>query len=224
MDENQLLRKSVVDDFRVLECSILIELNHNFKTATYTYEYEIVKQRECEDIWREVFAYPKSDFDITYVRSGKDNGLKYDVISLDTPTRNACLKICFDTLTVGEKTSFSYKCTTRIESISNMTKFGGNGVAWYWIAHEFPCDLMQITFKIPHNLTIKDTHPQATKSEENKAVFVNKSLLSNEFAPALVTYEKNVLGLSPKQSRYLETIFNLFIGALISFGLSLLFL
>lgn len=223
-EENQLLRKSVVDNFKILDCSIIIELNQNLKTADYTYNYEIQKQRESKDVWREVFAYPKDEFTVLNVKNRKDNGLNYVLSSLDTPARNACLEINFNKdIDVGEKYSFNYKCNTRIESISNISTFGGNGVAWYWVAHEYPCDLLTIIIKIPKKLIIKDTHPQRSKIEENNVFFENRSLVSNEFAPVLVTYEKNALGLSPKHAKWVGTILTLILGGLISLGLTILF-
>jgi len=146
--DNRLLRDDVKDSFKILSCSIDIYLDKKtYKTATYLYKYEIQKIGDCKDEWREVFAYQKKEFKVKYVTKGTeepdngDNGLLFKVSSLSNTTKNACLTLAFDkTLNKGDIYSFSYKCITKIEGVSNINKiFGGNGVVWYWIANEFDC-------------------------------------------------------------------------------------
>lgn len=229
--DNRLLREEVKNSFKILSCSIDIYLDKKtYKTATYLYKYEIQKIGDSKDEWREVFAYQKKDFKVKYVTKGTeapdngDNGLLFKVSSLANASKNACLTLAFDKeLKIGDTYSFSYKCVTKIEGVSDISKiFGGNGVVWYWIANEFDCEVIDIYIHMPNHLTILNTHPDNTSIEKNSIHFQNRSLARNEFVPTLATYEKKFWGLNPKYGKWIQILLNMIIGALISIGLTLL--
>lgn len=229
--DNKLLQEEVKDSYKILSCTIEIFLNErDYNRATYIYKYEIKKISESNDEWREVFAYTKKDFKVKYATPNienpdiSDSGLNFKVKSLENNTKNACLKIAFDKhLDINDTYKFSYKCATKIEAISNVNRiFGGDGCVWYWIAHEFECDYLQIIFHIPQKLTIKDTHPTKSLTDKNSVFFDYHGLVSNEFVSALITYEKKFLGLRPKYSKWIQTFIVMIIGSLITIGLTLL--
>jgi hypothetical protein len=229
--DTRLLRDDVKNSFKILNCSIDIYFDKtSYKTATYLYKYEIKKIGDAKDEWREVFAYQKKDFKVKYVTEGTeepdngDNGLLFKVSSLQNAAKNACLTLVFNkNLNIGDTYSFSYKCVTKIEGVSEISKiFGGNGVIWYWIANEYECDALDIYIHIPSHLTILNTHPDNTSIEKNSIHFQNRGLARNEFVSTIATYERKFLGLNPKYGKWIQILINMVIGALISIGLNLL--
>lgn len=229
--DTRLIREDAKNSFKILNCSIHIYLDKTtYQTATYLYKYEIQKIGNAKDEWREVFAYQKKDFVVKYVTEGTekpdngDNGLLFNVCSLQNAAKNACLTLQFNKiLNIGDTYAFSYKCVTKIEGVSNINKiFGGNGVVWYWIANEFECNSLDIYMHLPSHLTILNTHPDNTSITKNSIHFQNRGLASNEFVPTLATYERKFLGLNPKYGKWLQILFNMILGALISIGLTIL--
>lgn len=222
---HELLRSEVSTLFDVYECNIAISVNPNLRTAEYTYAYTISKKVSGPDKWRIVFAYPPSDVDL---KNAKD---QYGAM-LQVPPKQPLVSSPANTeiwiqfgksLKVGEKYSFEYKCSTRIEGLPPASRLGGYGSVWFWITHEYYCKLIRISFTLPRSLAIKGSDPIATTSVSDlNRTFEQKELLPQQFCMALITYEKRLLGMNPKLAKGLANFFWVALGAILSKLLNLI--
>lgn len=222
--KNQLLRDSVEETYRIIDCIIEIKIHPDLKTADYTYDYKIEKTGKGCDEWREIFAYPQHEVKILgayygRLKENKDGGLEWKADSFNE--NNTRLLIEFNkTLQRGDFYEFHYSIATNIESVKNFSSLGGSGNVWYWVAHEYQCDQICIKIKLPPKITFLKSEPISQHKEDGFFLFPSKSLLAKEFVLALIIYEKRWLMISPRFYPIIDRVVMWLLGALISYMLT----
>jgi hypothetical protein len=216
---HELLRSEVSTLFDVHECNIDIAVETNLRTAEYSYAYTISKKATGPDKWRVVFAYPPSDVTMNHARDQFGTMLqvppKQPLVS--SPSNTEVWIEFGKPLKVGERYSFEYKCSTRIEGLLPGSPLGGYGCVWFWITHEYYCKLIRVSITLPKGLTVKGNDPIATNTvSENKRTFEQKELLPQQFCMALISYEKRFLRISPRVAQVLVKFFWIGLGAIVS--------
>jgi hypothetical protein len=233
MDDTDLLRKNVANQLRIVRCTIAVKVLSDLRHAEYCFHYVLKRTAPGPDHWREVFAYPTSDFAMLgsaqpgppALEGPAHDGLRHKVSALAEGGESSRVVIDFDRpVPVGGTYEFHYRCRTRVESVQSRSVLGSAGAVWYWCAHEFPIDEIAVALTLPRGSKIIATHPQATKPDANPngaagntvagAVFPRHALAPHEFVVALVTNETRRFGLPIRHARALDVVGGILIGAI----------